>query len=200
MIAVVFGGRPLELEELSNLCDSILFVWQPGTEGGNAITNVLYGEVNPSGKLTMSFPYFVGQEPLYYNHFSTGRPKAPGDEVSKDPSKTRYTSLYMDMKNAPLYPFGFGLSYTDFKIDNMHLSDNTLDKNGKIEVSVDVENTGAVFGKEVIQMYICDKFSSVVRPVKELKGFEKIGLMPGEKQTVTFEITEDMLRFFNQNM
>lgn len=199
IVAVVYCGRPLELEELSELCDSILVVWQPGTEGGNAIANILYGKVNPSGKITMCFPYTVGQCPIYYNHFSTGRPKFE-DKLVEDPFVVNFKSEYVDVRNSPLYPFGYGLSYTDFKIDNITLSDNTLSPGGKITVSADIENVGSVYGKEVVQMYICDRVASVVRPVKELKGFEKIGLEPGEKKTVTFEITEDMLRFYNQKM
>ncbi len=200
VVAVVYGGRSLELKELHSLCDSILFVWQPGTEGGNAIANILYGEVNPSGKITMSFPYEVGQLPMYYNHFITGRPKARGDAIPEHPSKMEFASMYMDVKNAPLYPFGFGLSYTEFEIGNLCLSSDTLAKDGKLTVSVDIENVGKTAGKEVVQMYIRDKYASVVRPVKELKAFTKILLLPGEKQTVTFEITEEILRFYNQNM
>lgn len=199
-VAVVYCGRPLELEELCALCDSVLVVWQPGTEGGNAVANVLYGTANPCGKLTMSFPYTVGQVPIYYNCFSTGRPKAEGDLLPEHPTKTTCSSEYMDVKNAPLYPFGFGLSYTEFKIDNMRLSGDRVTDECGIVVSVDVENTGSVFGKEVVQLYIRDRVASVVRPVKELKGFKKIGLEAGEKTTVCFEITEDMLRFYDSEM
>lgn len=197
VIAVVYGGRPLELLELSKLCDSILFVWQPGTEGGNAIANLLYGEKNPSGKLPMSFPYSVAQMPLYYNHLSTGRPKAPGDTVPSHPSEMHFTSMYMDMPNNPLYPFGFGLSYTTFYISEPRLSSDTLTKSGKITATVTVKNTGNNDGCEVVEMYIRDNFASICRPVKELKGFKKIFLKAGEEKQVSFEISEEMLRFYN---
>lgn len=197
VVAVVYCGRPLELEELTNLCDSILLVWQPGTEGGNAIANLLYGKVNPSGKLTMSFPYTVGQLPLYYNHLPTGRPKAAGDKIPSHPTKMPCTSMYMDVKNAPLYPFGYGLSYTSFEISDFALSSATLDRDGKITVTAKVKNSGSVGGKEVVQLYIRDNFASVARPVKELKGFKKIYLEAGEEKTVSFDITEEMLRFYN---
>ncbi len=200
VVAVVFGGRPLELLELTTLCDAIVYAWQPGTEGGSAIANLLYGTVNPSGKIAMSFPYAVGQEPIYYNHFNTGRPKAAGDAVPEDMGKMPCTSMYGDMPNAPLFPFGFGLSYTDFAISAPALSADTLRRGDTLAVTVTVENTGKMAGKEVVQLYIRDDAASVVRPVKELKGFEKIALAPGERQTVTFAITEDMLKFYNQQM
>lgn len=200
VIAVVFTGRPLELEELSNLCDSVLIVWQPGTEGGNAIANLLYGKVNPSGKLSMSFPYSVSQLPLYYNHLSTGRPKAEGDHLPEHPKRMPFTSMYMDTKNEPLYPFGYGLSYSEFEYSNLKLDKNEITKDDTITVSVDVTNKGQFDGKETVQLYIKDKFASVTRPVKELKGFEKISLSAGETKTVTFTVTEEMLRFYNQKM
>lgn len=200
VIAVVFAGRPLELETLSELCDSIVYVWFPGTEGGNAIANILYGKVNPSGKLTMSFPYTVGQEPLYYNCFATGRPKAAGDKIPSDMGDMPCTSMYGDVKNAPLYHFGYGLSYTSFDISEPTLSADKMTRDGSITVTATVTNTGAVAGKEVVQLYLRDKFASVVRPLKELKGFQKVCLEPGESKTVTFTITDDMLKFYNQDM
>lgn len=200
VVAVVFTGRPLELLELSNLCDSVLVVWQPGTECGNAIANLLYGKVNPSGKLSMSFPYSVSQLPLYYNYLPTGRPKKPGDALPDHPRRTPYTSMYMDTKNEALYPFGFGLSYNEYEYSNFALDKTEMTKNDAITVSIQVTNKGAYNGKETVQLYIRDKFASVSRPVKELKGFEKISLAPGETKTVTFKITEDMLRFYNQKM
>ena len=200
VIAVVFAGRPLELEELSNLCDSVLIVWQPGTEGGNAIANLLYGKVNPSGKLSMSFPYSVSQLPLYYNHLSTGRPKEAGDKLPEHPKKMPFTSMYMDLKNEPLYPFGYGLSYSEFEYSNLKLDKTEMSKEDTLTVSVDVTNKGVYDGKETVQLYIRDKFASVARPVKELKGFKKIYLTAGETKNVTFTITEDMLRFYNQKM
>ncbi len=198
--AVVFAGRPLELEKLCKLCNAVIYAWQPGTEGGSGLANILYGDVNPSGKLAMCMPYFVGQMPLYYNYLSTGRPKDKGDALPEDMAYMPYTSMYGDLQNLPLFPFGYGLSYTSFEIGTPVLSDNTMTDDSKITVSVNVKNTGAVAGKEVVQMYIQDKFASVVRPVRELKGFEKIFLEPGEEKTVTFEIEEKMLRFYNQDM
>ncbi len=200
VIAVIFTGRPLELEEISNLCDSVLVVWQPGTEGGNAIANLLYGKVNPSGKLSMSFPYSVSQLPLYYNQLSTGRPKKAGDALPAHPLKMPYTSMYMDTKNEALYPFGFGLSYSEFEYSNLQLSKTEMTKDDTVTVSVDVTNKGVYGGKETVQLYIRDKFASVARPVKELKGFDKIYLAAGETKTVSFTIKEDMLRFYNQKM
>lgn len=195
-VAVVYTGRPLELETLSTLCDSILLVWQPGTEGGNAIANVLYGKVNPSGKLTMCFPYTVGQLPIYYNHFSTGRPKAKGDAIPEHPDKMPFTSMYGDVKNAPLYSFGFGLSYTQFCLEDVRISSNILTADGKIQVSATLKNTGAVAGAEVVQLYIRDNYASIVRPVKELKGFQKVFLEAGEEKEISFDINEEMLRFY----
>lgn len=195
-VAVVYTGRPLELEPLSALCDSILLVWQPGTEGGNAIANVLYGKVNPSGKLTMSFPYTVGQLPIYYNHFSTGRPKAKGDAIPEHPDKMPCTSMYGDVKNSPLYCFGYGLSYTQFCLEDVAISASELTVNGKITVTAKLKNTGAVAGAEVVQLYIRDNYASIVRPVKELKGFQKVYLDAGEKKEISFDINEEMLRFY----
>ncbi|MBQ8868484.1 MAG: glycoside hydrolase family 3 C-terminal domain-containing protein [Oscillospiraceae bacterium] len=200
VIAVVYTGRPLELELLDQLCDGILLVWQPGTEGGNAIANLLYGKANPCGKLSMSFPYSTAQLPIYYNHLSTGRPKKSGDELPSHPSKMPFTSMYNDVKNEPLYPFGFGLSYSEFKLSNLKLSKKTMSRNEKITASVEVENYGKYDGKEVVELYLRDKFASVSRPVKELKGFKKIFLKAGEKQVISFEISEEMLRFYNQQM
>ena len=197
VVAVVYCGRPLELVELTEVCDSILVVWQPGTEGGNAIANLLYGTANPSGKLTMSFPYSVSQLPIYYNHLPTGRPKAKGDKLPDHPLKMPFTSMYMDTKNEPLYPFGYGLSYTNFEISEPALSSETITKDGKITATVTVKNTGSVSGSEVVQMYIRDNFASISRPVMELKGFEKVTLNAGEEKTIEFEIKEEMLKFHN---
>lgn len=197
VIAVVFTGRPLELLELSKYCDSILVVWQPGTEGGSAIANILYGDKNPSGKLTMSFPYSVAQMPLYYNHLSTGRPKNSDDGLPKHPKEMPFTSMYMDMKNEPLYPFGFGLSYTSFEISEPRLDKTRFSAGEKVTACVTVKNTGDVGGIEVVQMYIRDNCASICRPVMELKGFEKVYLEKGEQKQVVFEIDEEMLRFYN---
>lgn len=189
IVVVLFNGRPLTIRELSEKAKAILEVWLPGTEGGNAIAEVLFGDANPSGKLTMSFPYSVGQVPVYYSEFRTGRPY--------EGKEGKYFSKYLDISNDPLYPFGYGLSYTEFEISSVTLDNTNLTKDGSIHASVTVKNTGNFAGKEVIQMYIQDVNASVARPVRELKGFQKIELQPGEQRKVTFEITEDMLRFYD---
>ncbi len=194
MVAVVFGGRPQILTEVEELADAILYVWQPGTEGGNAIANLLYGEVNPSAKLTMSFPRMTGQCPIYYNHFNTGRPKRTDDMVHN-----KYNCSYRDVLNAPLYPFGYGLSYTEFKVSDLQLSADALQRGGKLLATVLVENTGAFDGEEVVQLYIRDYFASMVRPVKELKAYRKIFLKAKESKRVEFMITEEILKFYDRN-
>ena len=166
----------------------MLEVWLPGTEGGHAIVDALTGKVNPSGKLPMSFPYCVGQIPVYYNHLATGRPNDPQ-------KKERYLSKYLDIPNEPLYPFGYGLSYTGFTISDVILSSDRLTENGEITASVCIQNTGEREGSDVLQLYIRDVTASVARPVKELKGIEKVSLKPGEKKEIGFRITEEMLRF-----
>ena len=191
IVCVLFGGRPQVLTEMEPLVDAILCVWQPGTEGGNAIANLLYGKAVPSGKLTMSFPRTTGQCPVYYNHYSTGRPKRE-DTLEH----SNYTCSYRDVVNRPLYPFGFGLSYTSFALSDFALSGDTLQGDDSITASITVENTGAVAGDEVIQLYIRDHFASVVRPVQELKGYEKVYLAPGEKKTVSFAIDKKTLEFY----
>ena len=188
IVLVVFGGRPLTLMEEEKLADAILYAWQPGTEGGNAIARLLYGESNPCGKTTMSFPRVVGQCPIYYNSYSTGRPYTE--------SNTRWVSHYDDIPNEPLYPFGYGLSYTTFSYSDLRLSGTVMERDKKLRASVLVKNTGTKDGKEVVQWYIRDLFGSCVRPLKELKGFEKIYLKAGEEKTVTFEIDEKKLAFY----
>jgi beta-glucosidase len=186
------NGRPLDLTRENELADAMLEAWYPGTMGGKAVTQVLYGEYNPSGKLTMSFPMNVGQVPLYYYAKNTGRPiYLPSD---------KYKSKYIDSPNDPLFPFGFGLSYTSFVYSDIKLSSNELTANGSIKATVAVTNNGAYDGEEVVQCYIRDLVGSVTRPVKELKGFEKISLKAGESKTVHFEITPEMLSFHRQNM
>lgn len=194
LVLVVFGGRPFALTDVEPLADAILYAWQPGTEGGTAIANVLYGRANPSGKTTMSFPRAVGQCPIYYNHFNTGRPKQNDEKPS---GSFGFTSSYLDELNSPLYPFGYGLSYTEFEYSDFRLSSDKMNKGGKITASVKVKNVGGVNGKEVVEWYIHDKFASCARPVLELKGFEKIFLKAGEEKTVTFDVTEDTLAFYN---
>lgn len=189
VVVVLFNGRPLDLREISAKAKAILEVWFPGTEGGSAVVDVLNGKKNPSGHLPMSFPYCVGQAPVSYNEYSTGRPNLPG-------MKERFRSKYLDIPNAPLYPFGYGLSYTTFAISDVVLDQNEMDKNGRIAAKVTVKNTGDAAGCEVVQLYIRDDYSDVVRPVKELKGFRKVELAPGEEQEVTFYITEEDLRYY----
>lgn len=189
VITVLFNGRPLDLREVSEYSKAIVEVWMPGTEGGHGIMDVLTGAYNPTGRLPMSFPYSVGQLPMSYNHYSCGRPK---------PAEGRgdYTSRYLDAPNEPLYPFGYGLSYTSFEIGKVSLSADKLSAVDKLIASVDVKNTGKTFGTQLIQLYIRDVAASKVRPVKELKGFKRVELAPGEIKRVSFEISEEMLRFF----
>lgn len=170
--------------------------WKPGsrTEGGAAVAALLTGEVNPSGRLSMSFPYSVGQVPVYYNHFNTGRPKDAPD------AQERYVSQYLDIPNEPLLPFGFGLSYTDFKYGDMTLSTDEISPDESLEVTVSVTNTGDMAGAEVVQLYIRDRSGEVVRPVKELKAFRKVQLQPGEQQDVTFTLTEQQLRYHHSDL
>jgi beta-glucosidase len=192
VVAVVFAGRPLVLSEIEPYCDAIVYAWFLGSESGNAIANVLYGKALPSAKLTMSFPRAVGQCPLYYNNFSTGRPKRSDDyHMIKD-----FRSGYIDEFNSPLYPFGYGLTYADIKLSDLVLSSNEISENGSIKVSVLAENCGNYDGEEVVQLYIQDKFGSVVRPVKELKGYQKVFLKKGESKRVEFTLTEEALRFY----
>ena len=191
IVCVLFGGRPQVLTQIEGLVDAILCVWMPGTEGGNAIANLLYGKAVPGGKLTMAFPRTTGQCPVYYNHFSSGRPKR-NDTLEG----AGYNCSYRDELNSPLYPFGFGLSYTTFQLSDFVLSDTALRGNGSLYASITVTNTGNRQGDEVIQLYIRDHFASVVRPVMELKGFQKIMLAPREKQTVTFTVDAKTLEFY----
>ena len=185
---VLFNGRPLLLDELSRDAAAILEAWFPGTEGGHAILDLLTGTKNPSGKLPMTFPRNMGQIPIYYNHFSTGRPLA-----GTDPQ--RFVSKYTDAPNTPLFPFGYGLSYTEFSYSDVSLSSDSLTSEDSITASVQLKNTGACTGTEVVQLYIPDVAASTVRPVRELKGFTRITLTPGETQTVSFRISEAELAF-----
>jgi len=193
-VVVLFNGRPLEITELDCIAPAILEAWFPGTEGGNAIADILFGDVNPSGRLTMSFPYTVGQIPVYYNCYNTGRPKGRED------NDTRFCSRYLDIPNAPLYPFGYGLSYTTFEYSDFVLDNDKLTVDGSITASVTVTNTGKRAGEEGVQLYIRDISASVVRPVRELKGFQKIYLEPGESRRISFIITEPMLRFYRKDL
>jgi len=191
VVLVLFTGRPLALKWESENVPAILNVWFGGTKAADAIPDVLFGTLNPSGKLTTTFPQNVGQVPLYYAHKNTGRPLAEGKWFSK------FRSNYLDASNDPLYPFGYGLSYTTFAYSNLKLNKHSFKARGMIMASIDVRNTGSVEGKEVVQLYIQDLVGSSTRPVKELKGFEKISLKPGESKTVNFKITEEDLKFYN---
>ncbi|MCR5862108.1 glycoside hydrolase family 3 C-terminal domain-containing protein [Flavobacterium sp. J372] len=195
VVLVLMNGRPLTLTWENDNMDAILEAWYPGTMGGDAIAQTLYGINNPSGKLPMTFPRNIGQIPLYYNHKNTGRPYlGPSDPEQK------YKSRYIDVDNSPLYPFGYGLSYSTFSYSNLKLSSAKMQMNGKLKVSVDVTNTGNYDGEEVIQLYVRDVVGSVTRPVKELKGFKKLLIKKGQKQTVDFELTTEDLKFYNIDM
>ncbi|WP_428910731.1 beta-glucosidase BglX [Niallia sp. Krafla_26] len=194
MIAVLFNGRPLDLRDVVEVTNAILEAWFPGTEGGAAIADLLFGDKNPSAKLSMSFPYSVGQIPVYYNHFRTGRPQNALPKVEK------YVSKYLDIPNDPLFPFGFGLSYTTFSYGNARLSDQTMNVGTSLTISVDVTNDGEVPGEEIVQLYIQDVVGEVVRPVKELKDFKKVLLYPGETKSISFTITEEKLRYHHSDL
>jgi beta-glucosidase len=190
VVAVVMSGRPLAIAWLAEHVPAILQAWHPGIQGGNAVADVLWGDSNPSGKLPVSFPRSVGQVPIYYNHEMTGRPA----------TRDRFTSKYLDVPTTPLYPFGYGLSYTTFKYGDLALSADTIAADGTISVSATVTNTGKVAGVEVAQLYIRDVVASVVRPIRELKGFTRVSLKPGEQQTVRFTLGPRELGFYNQEM
>ena len=198
LVLVLFDGRPLTIEWESENVPAILNVWFGGSEAGYSIADVLFGDVNPSGKLAMTFPKNVGQIPLYYAHKNTGRPLEGPDGKGKWFIKFR--SNYLDVDNDPVYPFGYGLSYTTFEYGPVQLSSDSMSGTGNIKASVEVKNTGKVMGKELVQMYIQDVKASVSRPLKELKGFEKVSLAPGESRVVSFEISTDALKFWNQQM
>jgi beta-glucosidase len=192
VVVVLMNGRPLDLSKENELADAILEAWFPGTMGGKAITNVLYGEYNPAGKLTMTFPRNLGQVPIFYYEKNTGRPIYLANP--------KYKSRYIDCPNDPLFPFGYGLSYTTFAYSDIKLSTSELVDKGEIKATVRVTNIGNVAGEEVVQCYVRDLVGSVTRPVKELKGFEKIALKMGESKVVTFTITPDMLAFHRADM
>jgi len=190
IVAVIMSGRPFAIPWLAEHVPAILQAWHPGIQGGNAVADVLWGDFNPSGKLPVSFPRSVGQVPIYYNHDNTGRP----------PTEEKFTSKYLDLPTTPLYPFGYGLSYTTFEYADLALSADTIAADGTISVSATVTNSGKVAGAEVAQLYIRDVVASVVRPVKELKGFTRISLKPGERQAVRFTLGPRELGFYNQDM
>lgn len=192
IVLVLNNGRPLAITWADENIPAIVEAWQLGTQSGNAIAQVLYGDYNPSGKLPMTFPRNVGQIPIYYNHKNTGRP-------TMTESENVFWSHYIDEKNTPLYPFGHGLSYTTFDYSNLNLSSKSFTKNGNIKVDVTIKNSGNVAGKEVVQLYIRDLVGSTTRPVKELKGFELAELQVGEERKISFTIDEKTIEFFTAN-
>ena len=194
VVLVLFTGRPLAIKWESENVPAILNVWFGGTEAGHAIADVLFGAVNPSGKLSTTWPQNVGQVPIYYNHKNTGRPLAEGAWFQK------FRSNYLDVSNDPVYPFGYGLSYTHFTYGDLSLSSKSLKGNQKLTASITVTNDGQVDGKEVVQLYIHDLVGSITRPVKDLKGFQKIALKAGESKTVSFTITPEDLKFYNSDL
>lgn len=190
IVVVLMNGRPLTINWINENIPSVLETWFLGTQTGHAIADVVFGDYNPSGKLPVTFPRSVGQIPIYYDMKNTGRPL----------SDNKYTSKYLDIPNTPLYPFGYGLSYTTFEYSDIELDKNSFSGDDKIIASVTVTNTGEYAGEEVVQMYVRDLVGSVTRPVKELKGFEKISLQPGESKKVNFDITADKLSFYRRDM
>ena len=190
-IVVLINGRPLTVGWIFENTPAVLEAWMGGTEAGNAIADVLFGDVNPSGKLPVTFPRTVGQVPIYYNHMNTGRPPE---------ANNRYTSKYLDVPWTPQFPFGYGLSYTRFKITDLQLSAQRISATGRLTASVEVENVGKRSGDEVVQLYIRDVAASMTRPVKELKGFQRLTLQPGEKKRVEFLLTGAELGFWNREL
>lgn len=195
VVLLNFSGRATEMKWESENVNAIMNVWFGGSETASAICDVLYGDVNPSGKLTVSMPQATGQEPLYYNHLPTGRPVA---ENTKNFAK--YASNYLDVRNDALYPFGYGLSYTTFSYSDIRLSSSEMTRDGSIKATVTVTNTGNRDGDEIVQLYIHDKVASISRPVRELKGFKRIHLKAGESKEVSFDITSDLLKFYDVNL
>lgn len=190
-VVVMMNGRPLTINWIAQNTPAVLEAWFAGSQAGNAIADVLFGDMNPGGKLPVTFPRAVGQEPLYYNHLNTGRPPD---------ANNKYTSKYLDVDWKPLFPFGYGLSYTKFEITNLRLSAQRIPSTGRLAVTVDVRNTGKRAGDEVVQLYIRDQVASVTRPVKELKGFQRVTLQPGETKQVEFMLGSEQLGFWNRQM
>ncbi|MES2411121.1 MAG: beta-glucosidase BglX [Bacteroidota bacterium] len=195
VVLVLFNGRPLVLNQENNTVPAILDVWFAGSEAGLAIADVLFGDVNPSGKLTMTFPRSIGQVPIYYNQKNTGRPLGNKTGVFE-----KFKSNYLDERNEPLFPFGYGLSYTNFEYSNLKISSDKMSASESIKVTIDLSNTGNFDGKEVVQLYIRDLVGSVTRPLKELKGFQKVILKRGQKQTISFQISIEDLKFYNSDL
>ena len=194
VLSLIYAGRPLAIPMLAEKSKAILDAWYPGTFGNIGIWELIFGDANPCGRVPMSFPHTTGQLPMSYSAFTTGRP------IGEWKGFVPFASNYMDVPNAALYPFGFGLSYSDFTYSKVSLSESTLTSGGKITATVTVTNNGTIDGKEPVQLYICDVKGSVVRPCRELKGLQKLMIRAGESVTVSFDITEEMLRFYNEDM
>jgi len=194
VVLVLMNGRPLTVANEVALADAVLEAWYPGSSGAEALADILFGKVNPSGKLTMTFPMNVGQIPIYYSYKNTGRPYAP------DRPEHRWQTRYIDSPGDPLYPFGYGLSYTSFEYSELQLSSPELGMQDTLEIRVKVTNSGSYDGEEVVQLYVRDLVGSVTRPVKELKGFKKVFIPRGETREVRFLLTSNDLRFYDINM
>jgi beta-glucosidase len=190
-VVVLFNGRPLTLSKVAASAPAVLEAWFPGVQAGNAVADVLFGRVNPGGKLPVSFPVTIGQVPIYYNHEPTGR---PCDVTQK------WDSRYRDLNTcAPLYPFGFGLSYTTFAVSNLRLSATSMSPRGKLTASIDVTNTGSRAGDDVVQLYLNDPVASISQPVRRLRGFQRVTLRPGERRTVTFTVSSSDFGFYDNH-
>jgi beta-glucosidase len=203
VVLVIMAGRPLTFHETAEKARAVLWAWHPGTMGGPAIADLLFGDRSPSGKLPVTFPRTVGQVPIYYAHLNTGRPAEPGEigiPMGNPVEPKGYTSKYLDVDLTPEYPFGYGLSYATFSYSNLHLSSLLIPMGGRIAVSADITNTGNREGDEIVQLYIRDLVASVAQPVRVLKGFQRIHLRPGEKQTVLFTLSTGDLAFYNERM
>jgi beta-glucosidase len=188
---VLMNGRPLAVTWLAERAPALLEAWFPGTEAGHALADVLFGRVNPGGKLPVTFPRTAGQAPLYYNHKSTGRPPD---------AQNKYTSKYLDVDWTPLFPFGHGLSYTRFRLSGLQITPAAIRADGRVAVAATVENVGSRAGDEVVQLYVRDPVASVTRPVQELKGFQRVPLRPGESRRVEFSLGRAELSFFGRDM
>jgi len=193
IVLVLMNGRPLTLPWEAAHCSAILETWFGGSEAGNAVADVLFGDYNPSGRLSATFPRDVGQIPLFYNHKNTGRPYGGNPLV-------KYVSRYLDVPNSPLFPFGYGLSYTTFSYSDIRLSKRSLTGDDTLVATVDVKNTGHRAGEETVQLYITDPVASVTRSVEDLRGFQKVALQPGESRAVSFTITPDDSKFYNSEL
>lgn len=193
MVIVLVNGRPLDLTQEQRQADALLETWYSGIEGGNAVADVLFGEYSPAGKLPMTFPRSLGQIPVYYNQLNTGRPYNPA-------APFKYTMQYIDEEQGPLFPFGYGLSYTYFKLSNLRLSSSELQPDEQLKISVELTNTGTRSGETVVQLYVRDRVASVSRPIKELKGFEKVALKAGERKVIDFFLNENALKFYDAQL